>query len=70
MLKEKNVPSHYTLNRGNDVYTIANGNYVCTFCESYCNQKNIGYVCIRCINTVPTYIPLEQIMRYLKIKNV
>lgn len=40
----------------------------CKICGRACTPKDIGIICEKCVNGVPSYIPNEQIMRYLKSK--
>lgn len=41
---------------------------ICKACGGACVSKNIGNICVMCIENVPAYIPNEQIVRYFRVK--
>ncbi len=40
----------------------------CTLCGGKCSEKNIGDICIKCIHSVPMYIPNRQMEKFLQMK--
>ncbi len=59
------------LKKGNDGHKAEE---TCLVCKGACVPKDIGNICVTCIDKIPKHIPLEQTRKYLskkrlKIKN-
>lgn len=43
---------------------------VCDLCGTLCIPKNVGNVCIECIQAIPEHIPEEQTELYIRMKKI
>ncbi len=41
----------------------------CIICGKACVTKNIGDVCVACLDSVPDHIPNAQLVKYLRAKH-
>lgn len=43
---------------------------ICELCGKACVSKDIGNICVECIEKIPVHIPNEQTIKYLKMKHL
>ncbi len=53
------------MNRWIRLRSATHASEICEVCEAACVPKDVGNICVACLEAVPDYIPNEQIHKYI-----